>query len=356
MRDRELRQGYGARDVLPRLAQGASFSGSERNHLFLNRGADGFTELSGVSGLDHPADGRAFAVLDFDRDGKPDFAVVNANEPRFQLFRNRIGESPGAGTGSMIALRLVGGAETAESDPGWSTRDGYGARVTVELKDRTLVREHRAGEGLAAQNSAVLLIGVGDADVVPRVAVRWPSGRESFVENVAAGTEVTLFERDTVTPVTTSYRREAVTAAAMNAPRLPTRDPLPLDLGAGGEPLRIFLTLATWCEACVDDLGALKHLRSAFPEGQVGFYGVPIDPNDETGALDDWVSFHRPPYRVLTGLGAAEREAVQAYVTRALGVEAVPATLVTDRDGRVLLTRFGIPSVSQIRQMQANLP
>ena len=179
-----MRQGYGARDVLPRLAEGASFSGSERNHLFLNQGANGFTELSGLSGVDHPADGRAFAVLDFDRDGKPDFAVVNANEPRFQLFRNRIGDNLETGTGSIIALRLIGGAMTAAPDPGWSNRDGYGARVTVELDDRTLVREHRAGEGLAAQNSSLLLIGIGDASVVPRMTVRWPSGRESVVENI----------------------------------------------------------------------------------------------------------------------------------------------------------------------------
>ena len=127
VRDQDQRQGYGAGSIVQRLAQGASFSGAERNHLFLNRGDGSFTELSGVSGVDHPGDGRAFAVLDFDRDGWLDFAVVNANTPRFQLFRNRIGDLPGGGPSSMVALRLVGGNATAESDPEWSNRDGYGA-------------------------------------------------------------------------------------------------------------------------------------------------------------------------------------------------------------------------------------
>ena len=55
-----------------------------------------------------------------------------------------------------------GRAANAEPDPAWSNRDGIAARVEIELDDAVRVRELRNGEGLAAQNSAVLRVGIGD--------------------------------------------------------------------------------------------------------------------------------------------------------------------------------------------------
>ncbi len=135
--------------LVERFLSGASFSGHERNHVFLNQGGEDYVEVSGVSGLDHPGDSRAFAVLDYDRDGWSDLAVVNSNAPLFQLYRNQMGEREGA-TGGMIAVRFEGGNRSSDANDQWSARDGYGARVLTEIGDRTLLREHRAGEGLAA--------------------------------------------------------------------------------------------------------------------------------------------------------------------------------------------------------------
>ena len=90
------------------LAQGASFSGHERNHLYVNIDGDDFLDVSGVTGLDHSGDSRAFASLDFDRDGWVDVAMVNANAPLFQLHRNRMGEMADAGSDRMVAVRPGG--------------------------------------------------------------------------------------------------------------------------------------------------------------------------------------------------------------------------------------------------------
>ena len=67
-----------------------SISGYERNRLFLGAGGSQFRDLSGVSGLDALADGRAFALTDYDRDGWQDVAAVNTNAPLLQLFHNDI--------------------------------------------------------------------------------------------------------------------------------------------------------------------------------------------------------------------------------------------------------------------------
>jgi hypothetical protein len=129
-----------------------SLHGNERNHYFANRGGHSFEDISGLSGVDNPADSRGFAVLDYDRDGWQDLALVNANEPLFNLYHN---EMAAAGSkGGLIAIRFVGGNRSSQPSKEFACRDGYGARVAVELGDAKLVREHRCGDGWSTQNSA----------------------------------------------------------------------------------------------------------------------------------------------------------------------------------------------------------
>ena len=120
-----------------------SFSGHERNHLFVNEHGKRFTDLSGLSGLDSPADGRGFALCDYDRDGWADIAVVNANAPWLTLYRNQLRSC--RPDHEMIAIRFQGGNRTARSSAQWSNRDGYGARVELEIEKDRIVREHRCG-------------------------------------------------------------------------------------------------------------------------------------------------------------------------------------------------------------------
>ena len=76
-------------------------------------------ELSGPALADDPADGRGVALLDYDLDGWVDLAVVNANAPLLQLFRNRIGElgDERPDEPPVIGVRFVGGTrESTSSD------------------------------------------------------------------------------------------------------------------------------------------------------------------------------------------------------------------------------------------------
>ena len=117
------------------IASGASFSGHERNRLFMNLRGESFRELSGISGLDAEADGRSFAIFDFDRDGWQDIVLVNANSPLVELFRNRMGEAAGVETAAnrVVAVRLFGSNRSDAAKPGSSNRDGIGARVELRF-------------------------------------------------------------------------------------------------------------------------------------------------------------------------------------------------------------------------------
>src|SRR6185436_8022200 len=97
---------------------------------------------------------------------------------------------PASGNG-FVAVRLVGGNQTAAPSKGLSNRDGVGALVSVTSGGETLQREIHAGEGFAAQNASTLLVVLGKNPAAAKVAVRWPSGVTSEAADVAAGTLLT---------------------------------------------------------------------------------------------------------------------------------------------------------------------
>ena len=66
-----------------------SIANRQRNVLLRNDGQGHFDDVSGATGLDLDQDGRSFAVLDLDRDGDPDLAVMAARQaPQLRVFRN----------------------------------------------------------------------------------------------------------------------------------------------------------------------------------------------------------------------------------------------------------------------------
>ena len=323
-----------------------SLSGKERNHLFLNADAgDDFADVSALSGMDSASDARCFARLDYDRDGWQDVALVNANQPLMQLFHNDIARLPGA-QGGMIAIRFVGGS-TAAIPSGLTNRDGYGAMVEVALSGGVILkREHRCGEGYAAQNSATMIIGIGGHREVESVSVRWPSGRAHRVEGVAEGSLLTAYENRpegafTQAPYRVDRERPALALG---------REPFPVARAASGG-VQVYTTTATWCAACLSHLPALELLKG---DG-IALFGVPVDPEDDAGKLAEYVTQKNPPYQMLAGLGTAEREAASAFLAGQMQRQnpVLPSSVITDADGNVLEVMAGIPTLSQVRQWLA---
>ena len=175
------------------LSTGRSWSGNERNHLFLGDGKD-FIRVSGISGADDPADSRGFAVLDFDHDGDLDIALSNLSKPRMRLLRNNSNRS---GNG-FIAVRFVGGNDTAKPSKKFSSRDGYGATIELVLDDGSKIyREHRTEDGYMTQHSSTMVIGIGKHKV-KSIEIRWPSGRVQKHADVNSGSLLTATEKETI--------------------------------------------------------------------------------------------------------------------------------------------------------------
>ncbi len=356
-------------------AAGASWSGHERNHVFFG-GLDGnqFADISGVSGLDDIADGRSFALLDFDRDGWLDIALANRNTPRLRLFRNRLGDGPDGLQGDIIAFRFVGGNSQPRPTREWSARDGFGASVELELNDElTVYREHQTESSFRAQNSATMVVGIGAHEVARAVTVRWLSGKVLETTDIPAGTLVTVYEDPSTSPTGESFVLEPYRIEPSRMTALPPSDrwragllpevPSSIsfavnDAGSGNPPrpakLMLYTTMATWCIACRSEIPEFHQLRDAFDDEQLAIYGLPIWFDDTDQMLRGWATDLQVPYDLLIGLPQEEVQKVGRVVLSELwieGTEAVPAAIVTDGSGQVLVARWGVPTVSDLKRL-----
>lgn len=154
-----------------------SLSGGEWNHWFIQAGND-FINLTPLSGLDTDIDGRSHALLDYDRDGWMDVVLVSAEAPRTQLFRNRLGDLVSERR-KRLFIQLEGGNQLATRSKVWSPRDGYGAVIEITTSLGKRVLQHQAGEGLSAQNSDTVSIGLKAGEEVHYIQVFWPSGKDT---------------------------------------------------------------------------------------------------------------------------------------------------------------------------------
>ncbi|MDX1674433.1 MAG: CRTAC1 family protein [Longimicrobiales bacterium] len=142
------------------------------DQLFENDGTGRYTDVSLERGryFERELVGRGAAFGDYDSDGDIDVFVVNLHD-RPVLLRND------AASGSWIQLLLQGTR---------SNRDGVGARVTVVANGRTQVAEKKSASGYLSTNDPRLHFGLGTADTVDRIEIRWPSGANQVLESVPA--------------------------------------------------------------------------------------------------------------------------------------------------------------------------
>lgn len=185
-----------------------SIASRQRNVLFRNDGKGGFDEVSGAAGLDLDQDGRSFAVLDLDRDGDPDLAVMAARQtPHLRIFRNDLTTRQGEGRAAALTVRLTGTA---------SNRDALGAIVTVVSGAVRRTKVVSAGSGFLSQHSKELIFGLGRSTGQATVTIAWPSGRRDVFEGVALNSRVTVSEGEPprVLPLSPSGTVAPVTAPA----------------------------------------------------------------------------------------------------------------------------------------------
>jgi hypothetical protein len=155
-----------------------SLNGYERDLLFRNNGDGSFSDVAYVNRSDRIEDGRGLSILDYDGDGRLDVLLRNYRQPA-QLLRG-VG-----GDGHWLRIRLAGTR---------SNRDAVGARITVSAAGARQTREVTAGSGYLSASSRIQHFGLGDTARADTIHVRWPSGAETELTDVAADRLITIEE------------------------------------------------------------------------------------------------------------------------------------------------------------------
>jgi thiol-disulfide isomerase/thioredoxin len=314
--------------------QGFSFSGYERDALFLSREGKKFTDISGVSGIDSITDGRAAVFADFDNDGDDDVFLTTIQGSGHLLFRNNVGQD-----NHWLRVVLEGGKETG--------RDAYGSVVRVKTSAGTLTKLKAGGSGFLSQSDPRLLFGLGKDDRAQSIEVTWSNGRvESFSADLKANTTLLLRYG--------AGKAEPVTSASANLPdpltksealarglRFKVGEKFPslqvtsmsgkkVDLASMLRPgHRTVVNLwATWCIPCLKEMPELDRMRAGFAKNGVDLIGLNVDadPGAKIGQFLKKVPVQYPV--VIGGVPAIEKLFATDEMT-------VPLSVVLDGDGNV---------------------
>src|SRR6266568_7457246 len=314
--------------------KGFSFSGYERDALFLNREGKKFLDISGISGVDSITDGRAAVFADFDNDGDYDVFLTTIQGTGHLLFRNNVGQD-----NQWLRIDLEGGKETG--------RDAYGSVVRLKTSAGTLTKVKAGGSGFLAQNDPRLLFGLGRDSSAQSIEVTWSNGRvENFSADARAGDmlrlrygtgraeKVDLAQSKLPDPLTKAEslarglkfrigeRLPAIEARAISGEIVNLRD-----IVRPGRRTIVNLW-ATWCIPCAKEMPELNRLRAPFAQNGVDLIGLNLD-TDPDAHIREFLQKVPVDYPIYRG-GAAAVE--QLFATDEV---AVPLSVVVDPRGNV---------------------
>lgn len=155
----------------------AGFTYGQKNQIFENRGGK-FVEVTDEAGpgFQSTLSSRGLAVGDYDNDGDLDLLLTSLDAPP-TLLRN---DSHSASWLSIVCERSAGEGPL------------IGTKVSVRVGDHIQHREIAVGDSFLSTHDSRLHFGLGAADTVDRVEVRWPDGTRSVRTDVSARQFLTI--------------------------------------------------------------------------------------------------------------------------------------------------------------------
>ena len=137
-------------------------AGEDQGHEYCE-GREGIVEILGTIGT------RSAVLFDLDEDGDLDIVTCDFGAPP-QILISDLAQRHDI---KYLKIGLVGKS---------SNRDGLGAKVKVKAGGQEYLKMYDGRSGYLSQSSMPLYFGLGGAERVERIEVRWPSGVVQTVE------------------------------------------------------------------------------------------------------------------------------------------------------------------------------
>jgi hypothetical protein len=160
------------------------------NYAFRNKGDLTFSDETIGWGLTQPSFSNGVVYVDLDNDGAVDMVMNNINDEAL-VYRNTARDKDAAGR-HYLQVRFRGGAQNV---------NGLGALIDIYYDHgRRQSYENNPYRGYLSSMEGMAHFGLGAADVVDSVVVRWYDGKQQLLKDVKANQVLTVRQADAADP------------------------------------------------------------------------------------------------------------------------------------------------------------
>jgi len=155
------------------------------NYIYRNNGDLTFTNMAKDWGFTTRSYSNGSAYADLDNDGDMDLITNNINEPAY-VYRNNASDNE---NNHFLSVKLNG--------KGLNT-NAIGTRITIYYDEKQQVVEQNTTRGFMSSSLGDLHFGLGEAEVIDSLNVRWPDLTEQVFQNIPSNQHLKLDMKDGV--------------------------------------------------------------------------------------------------------------------------------------------------------------
>ncbi len=152
--------------------------------FYKNNGDETFNNLTNSGFLTNVYKSYSSAIGDYNNNGVLEILVNNDNDQQPSIWENI-----GVSSGNYISVKLEGMV---------SNKEGIGSVIEISINGNKQYRHVMSGEGYLSQNSYVEHFGIGNANTIDYIKVKWLSGIEDIIYNVSSNQSLNIIEGSSI--------------------------------------------------------------------------------------------------------------------------------------------------------------